>query len=296
MKTFIRQIKHSYFLSIFTILSVIWVVWLAGAVFLNQPRVIEGYQLNNVEWTFNQLIEDTWSMKRPVLPTPMQIGKDMFKNIFTHKINSKRSLVYHGWITLSSTLLGFVTGTFLGVLLAVGIIYVPLLNKSLMPWVVASQTVPILAIAPMIIVVLGSIGLVGLIPKSIISAYLCFFPVTINMVKGLRSVTPVELDLAYTYYASRRQIFWKFRLPASVPYLFVSLKVAFAISLVGAIIGELPTGARAGLGSRLLVGSYYGQTVQIWSALISTAIIAGVLIMFIGYLERLVGHKMGFRN
>ena len=129
-----------------------------------------------------------------------------------------------------------------------------------MPWIIASQTIPILAIAPMVIVVLGSIGLTGLVPKSLISMYLCFFPVTIGMVKGLTSPDPMQLDLMRTYNASTAQVFWKLRWPASVPFLFASLKVAIAIALVGAIVGELPTGAQAGIGARLLNGSYYGQT------------------------------------
>ena len=136
-----------------------------------------------------------------------------------------------------------------------------------MPWIVASQTVPTLAIAPIIIVVLGSVGITGLLPKSLISAYLCFFPVAIGMVKGLQSPDTMQLDLMCTYSASRTEVFWKLRLPAAVPFAFASLKVAIAIALVGAIVGELPTGAQAGLGARLLAGSYYGQTLQIGAAL-----------------------------
>ena len=136
-----------------------------------------------------------------------------------------------------------------------------------MPWAIASQTIPILAIAPMIIVVLNSIGLEGLIPKSLISAYLSFFPVVVGMVKGLRSPGAMDLDLLRTYSASGAETFWKLRLPASVPFLFASMKVGVAAALVGTIVAELPTGARFGLGARLLTGSYYGQTIQIWSAL-----------------------------
>ena len=201
----------------------------------------------------------------------MQVIADMKKFIFQTKISSKKSLVYHGWITFSSTMLGFFIGSLSGVLLAVGIIYNQTLKKSLLPWVVASQTVPILAIAPMIVVVLGAIGLVGLIPKSIVSAYLAFFPVTIGMVKGLNCAEQNSRELLQTYSASQKQKFFKLLLPSSVPFLFTSLKVSVAASLVGAIVGELPTGARAGLGSRLLVGSYYGQNVKIWAALLTTA-------------------------
>jgi NitT/TauT family transport system permease protein len=147
----------------------------------------------------------------------------------------------------------------------------------------------------MVIVVLGNIGITGLVPKSIISMYLCFFPVTIGMVKGLRSPDPMQMDLMRSYNASTGQIFWKLRLPASIPFLFASLKVAVAISLTGAIVGELPTGASAGLGARLLSGSYYGQTVQIWSALLAAAILGAGLVYSIGGIEKLVLRNTGAR-
>ena len=162
-----------------------------------------------------------------------------------------------------------------------------------MPWVIASQTIPILAIAPMIIVVLNSVGVSGLLPKALISMYLSFFPVVVGMVKGFRSPDAMMLDQMRTWSADRRQTFLELRWPAALPYLFASLKVAVAASLVGAIIGELPTGAVAGLGARMLSGSYYGQTVQIWSALVMAAILAAVLVGLIGLAERLTARAMG---
>jgi NitT/TauT family transport system permease protein len=123
--------------------------------------------------------------------------------------------------------------------------------------------------------------------------YLCFFPVTIGMVKGLRSPDPLQLDLMRTYSASLSQTFWLLRWPASIPFLFTSLKVAIAISLVGAIVGELPTGATAGLGARLLSGSYYGQTIQIWSALVVASVLAATLVALIGVAERQAYRRMG---
>ena len=137
----------------------------------------------------------------------------------------------------------------MGILLAVGIVHNRAMDMSVMPWAIASQTIPILAIAPMIIVVLNSIGVQGLLPKAIISAYLSFFPVVVGMVKGLRSPDLMKLDLLKTYNATRLETFWKLRLPASMPYLFASLKIGIAASLVGAIVGELPTGVVQGLGA-----------------------------------------------
>ncbi len=236
---------------------------------------------------------DAWAEERPRLPAPHQVAAELWSTTVQKKITSKRSLIYHGWVTLSATLLGFAIGTGLGILLAVGIVHSRVMDMSVMPWAIVSQTIPIIALAPMIIVVLYSIGIQGIIPKAVISAYLSFFPVVVGMVKGLRSPDAMQLDLLRTYNASTGQGFWKLRLPASMPYLFASLKIGIAASLVGAIVGELPTGAVAGLGARLLAGSYYGQTVQIWSALFAAAILAACLVAFLGLLERMILRRMG---
>jgi NitT/TauT family transport system permease protein len=277
------------------VLIALFALWYVGAIFMNAPTQIDKYTRADQTWTTSQLIEDTLAQERPILPAPHQVAEEMYKTIFATKITSKRSLVYHSWVTLSSTLLGFGIGTILGIVLAVGIVHVMTLEKSLMPWVISSQTIPILAIAPMIIVVLGAIGIKGVVPKAVISTYLCFFPVTISMVKGLRSPQVIQLDLMRTYNASKWQTFWQLRLPSAMPYLFASLKVAIAISLVGAIVGELPTGAQAGLGARLLAGSYYGQTIQIWSALLTAAFVAAMMVVLVGWLERRVLARMGVK-
>ena len=274
----------------------IFALWYAGTVWLNAPLLTDRYERAGESWTFSRLVEDAMAMDRPVLPAPHQVIVELNKSILGRKVTSKRSLVYHSWVTLSSTLLGFAMGTALGILLAVGIVHVKTLDRSLLPWVIASQTIPILAIAPMIIVVLGNIGFTGLVPKALISMYLCFFPVTIGMVKGLRSPDPLQMDLMKTYSASGTQVFWKLRWPSSVPFLFASMKIAIAISLVGAIVGELPTGAVAGLGARLLAGSYYGQTIQIWSALIAAAIMAAILVSIVGLVGRRVERAMGMAS
>ena len=112
------------------------------------------------------------------------------------------------------------------------------MNMSVMPWAIASQTIPILAIAPMIIVVLNSIGVQGLLPKAIISSYLCFFPVVVGMVKGLRSPDKIDTDLLHTYNATNAQKFWKLRLPTSTPFLFASLKVGISASFSWSYCGR----------------------------------------------------------
>jgi len=278
---------------VLTIVAALVVLWYLLAILLNWPQVTAMMANNNQTGTTPEIIGATWSMERPILPSPHQVIAEFWKTTVDTAPTSKRSLLYHAWITASATMLGFAFGAILGVVLAAGIVHVRTLDRSLMPWIIASQTVPILAIAPMVIVILGSIGMVGLVPKAIISMYLCFFPVTIGMVKGLRSPDPLQLDLMRTYSASQWQMFWKLRLPASIPFLFASMKVAIAISLVGTIVGELPTGASGGLGARLLSGSYYGQTVQIWSALLMAAILGSAMVYAMGGIERLTLKRMG---
>ena len=283
-------------LPVAVIVAVLVVLWYVAAVALNAGIVRDGFARAGTAYTTEDLVVATLSQDRPLLPAPHQILVELKKTVLDVDPTSKRSLVYHGWVTLSSTLLGFVMGTILGIVLAVLIVHMRSLDKSLMPWIISSQTIPILAIAPIVIVVLGSIGLRGLVPKAIISTYLCFFPVTIGMVKGLTSPDVLSLDLMRTYSASKAQTFWKLRLPASVPFLFASLKVAIAIAIVGAIVAELPTGAQAGIGARLLSGSYYGQTVQIWAALFVAAALAAGLVALVGLAERVTLKAMGARR
>jgi NitT/TauT family transport system permease protein len=287
------RLKSGSLAPVLCVTALLTLIWYFAAVALNAPVLQSAYEREERTVSFMELVSDAWSMERPVLPAPHQILDEMDKSILQRAPNSPRSLVYHAWVTLSSALLGFVIGSTLGVILAAAIVNVPTLNRSLMPWIIASQTIPILAIAPMIIVVLGSIGFVGLVPKAIISAYLCFFPVTIGMVKGLTSPETLHLDLMRTYHASGAQTFWKLRWPASLPYLFTSLKVAVALAVTGAIVGELPTGAQAGLGARLLSGSYYGQTIQIWAALVTASILAALAVYAVGLTGAAVSRRDG---
>jgi NitT/TauT family transport system permease protein len=282
-------------LPLVVVLLIIGALWYVAAIGLNAQRVRDQLDRSGQPWTTADVISGAWSMERPVLPTPDQVVAEFWKTTVGTPITSKRNLFYHAWITASATLLGFAFGTLLGIALAIGIVHVRTLDRSLMPWIIASQTIPILAIGPMIIIVLGNLGITGVIPKAIISGYLSFFPVTIGMVKGLRSPDMLQLDLMQTYYASEAQLFRKLRWPSSMPFLFTSLKVSIAISLVGAIVGELPRGATAGLGARLLTGSYYGQTIQIWSALLMASLLGAGMVYGVGGIERVTMKRMGTR-
>lgn len=278
---------------VMTVLLAIVAVWYLAAIRMNAQWERDQAARAEVTLTLPDLVARTLVQERPVLPAPHQVAVGLWEGLAGQAITSRRSLVWHAWVTLSATLAGFAIGTGAGILLAVGIVHSRSMDQSVMPWAVASQTVPILAIAPMVIVVLSSMGVTGLLPKAIIAAWLSFFPVLVGMVKGLRTPDAMQLDQMRSWSASNTQVFWRLRLPSSLPYLFASLKVAIAAALVGTIVGELPAGATAGLGARLLSGSYYGQTVQIWSALFVAALLAAGLVAIVGWLERRTLSRMG---
>jgi NitT/TauT family transport system permease protein len=277
------------------VVAALLVVWYAAAILMNAPLVRDAFEREETKYTVADLVAGSLNAERPLVAAPHQVVAEFGDLVFGYPPDSPRSLVYHGAVTLSATCLGFVLGAAFGILLAVLIVHIRTLEKSLLPWIICSQMVPILAVAPIVIVVLGAVGLRGLLPKSIISAYLCFFPVAIGMVKGFGSPDPIERDLMRTWSATPAQVFWKLRCPSSLPFLFASLKVAVTISLIGAIVGELPTGAQAGIGARLLAGTYYGQTLQIWAALLAAAIMAAMLVGLVGWAERRTLRRMGAR-
>lgn len=298
-------------LPVLTVIAVIIGVWLLAVIPMNMHLVADQAQRSGVEVRPEtpqlrrevggialalrnpSLIPQTYTFTRAALPSPHQVAAELSATIFGQKITSRRSLVYHGWITLAPTLLGFVIGTGLGILLAVGIVYSRAMDRSVMPWAIVSQTIPILALAPMLIVVMSAMGIQGLLPKSLIAAYLSFFPVVVGMVKGLRSPSQMQLDLLRTYHASGNQGFWALRLPASAPYLFASLKIGISASLVGTIVAEMPTGAQGGFGARILVGDQYGPPVISWAALFGAAITAAALVGILSMLERVTLRRMG---
>ena len=283
-------------LPIASVLAAIVALWYLACMPLNAAWTRDQAARAGEAVSVPQVVAESFGQARPVLPAPHQVLTELWQTTVLQAVTSKKSLIYHAWVTISATLLGFGIGSAAGLLLAIGIVHNRAMDMSVMPWAIASQTVPILAIAPMIIVVLNSVGLTGLLPKAIISAYLSFFPVAVGMVKGLRSPDAMQMDLLRTYSAGAGATLWKLRLPTSVPYLFASLKVGIAAALLGAIVGELPTGAVAGLGARLLTGSYYGQTVQIWAALFMAAIVAAGLVGLVGAVQRLTLKRMGMET
>ena len=282
-------------LPVLSLLVVLCLIWYGGALYLNAPRVIA--QLNSTApgWTFSSFVEAAWSMKRPLLPAPHQIVGELLRGLFDAGVLSPRNLLYHAGVTLGAAACGFGLALAIGIGLAIMIVHVKFLDRALFPWVVASQAVPVIATAPMIVVVLGHLGFEGLLPKALIAASTAFFPIAISMVVGLRSADPIQIDLMETYNAGRLAVFTKLRWPAAMSFLLPSLKVAGALAIVGAIVGELPTGAQAGLGARLLVGSYNGLMLMMWAVLIMAGALAVASIGVIGLFERYVRARRGGR-
>ena len=274
------------------VLLVVLAAWYVAAVWMNYDTAANLADEGASRW---DIVAATMQQDRPLLPAPHQIVGNMVETIFFYPPTSPRSLLYHAAVTAFAAGLGFVIALVLGIVLAVGIVHVRTLERSLMLWIIASQTVPVLAIAPMVVVVLGNIGLTGVLPKALIAGYLSFFPITTGMVTGLRSPDPMQRDLMRTYSATERQVFTMLRWPASMSFLFPSLKVAATLALVGAIVAELPTGAQAGLGARLLTGSYYGQTLQIWAALFAAAILALLAVAAVDVVQRGLVRRRGGR-
>ncbi len=278
-----------------TVLAALFVFWYLAAAWMNAPLQRDLFaNSGRTNYSASDLVAASWNMERPKLPAPHQIATELYKLIVATPATSKRSLVFHAGITLEETLIGFLIGAALGVALAVAVVSVRWLERSLMPWIVASQTVPIIALAPMIVVILNQFDIGGMTPKAVIAAYLSFFPITVGMVKGLRSPDPLQLDLMRTYSATSAQTMRKLRAPASLPFFFASMKIGAAAALVGAVVAEVTKSEDGGLGARLLAGSYYGQTVQIWAALFAAAALSGALVALIGIIARLTLRRMAF--
>lgn len=187
--------------------------------------------------------------------------------------------------TFRAALTGFLIGAALGILLAVLFLRFNLMERGCMPYVVASQTVPILAVAPMVVIWLQA----GWLSVAVIAAYLTFFPVVINTLRGLRSPDPTAVELMHSYAASEAQILWKLRFPAALPYIFTAFKIAATASVVGAIIGELPSGIRSGLGGAILnFNQYYISGPQrLWAAIIASALVGIAFYVIIAVLEKI---------
>ena len=230
----------------------------------------------------------------PVNDTTMPHIHEIFAQLFQPSRANGPMLIHvlldSALFTAKEAATGFVLGGIVGFALAVGLVHSRLLERGLLPYMVASQTIPILAIAPMVVVWLGSLNSPAWFSVAVIAAYLTFFPVAINSLRGLKSADPRALELMRSYAAGRWGILWKLRVPASLPYLFSALRVAAAGSVVGAIVGELPSSIQDGLGGAILnFAQYYSfQPKNLWATNIVAAALGIVFFVVVVLAERFV--------
>lgn len=220
-----------------------------------------------------QVAGELFQVPKWLLPSPLDIAAAL--------VTSNQLLAIHAWVTLQEVLAGFALSFVAGVALAVGIAYSRVVERAVYPFVVASQTVPVVAIAPILLIWFGY----GLLPKVIVVALICFFPIVVNTVDGLRSVDPNLVKLLRSMGASRWQLFAKAQFPTSLPYLFSGTRVAVAVSVIGAVIGEW-VGASAGLGYLMVRSASQFQTARVFAAIVVLSVLGVALFVSVGMLER----------
>ncbi|MBV9791852.1 MAG: ABC transporter permease [Chloroflexi bacterium] len=208
-----------------------------------------------------------------ILPTPSQV--------LSRALDPERRLAYHVGITALEGISGFVVGSLGGFLLAVLFVHARPLEAALYPWAVVSQTVPIVALAPLLVLWFGN----GLLPRAAIAALFTFFPVLVNSTRGLRLDDQATLDLLHSYGANRRQLFWTLRVPQCLPFLFTGLKIGATLAIIGAIVGEF-AGAAAGLGYLITVSTYYLETDLTFAAVSAASLLGIGLYVILLALER----------
>jgi NitT/TauT family transport system permease protein len=263
------------------------IAWYAAAAYFNwQSLNVQAQDINPQAWhhlSLTQQIQRALVDGTPSMPTPAQTIGD-----FLTRLNPGGTAEGGLWgdlvWTARAAILGFLLGATIGVALAILFMSSRILTESLMPYVVASQTIPIVALVPPIMITLG----LGLRSEVLISAYLAFFSITISAYKGLQSVEPLAFELMRSYAARPWQVFLKLRLPAALPFVFTGMKVGVTASLVGAIIAELPSGSAHGLGQSLVQASEYTDNIWLWSTMLSAACLGLVLYGAVVLLERLI--------
>ncbi len=238
-------------------------------------------------WTWPFVVDDTsmphvWTIFK-AFGQPTQVNQPALITILFHK----------SLFTGKEALVGFAVGAVVGFAIGIVLAHSRLLQRGFLPYIVASQTIPILAIAPMVVVWVNPKlpgPLQGWGAVAVIASYLTFFPVTINTLRGLRSADPRALELMRTYAASRWTVLWKLRVPASLPYVFAALKLAATASVVGAIIGELPSGLQDGLGGAIInFNQYYSfEPQELWATNVVAAALGILFFLAVVGAERIV--------
>jgi len=258
------------------VVAALWGIW-------------EGYKWlwQTTGWTWPFAVDDT------TMPHLYDIVAAFWQPTTTGGPPLIHSLLDAAWFTMKEAIAGFLLGATIGFLLAVALSQSRLLERGILPYIVASQTVPILAIAPMVVVGLGSKGIAGWKAVAILAAYLTFFPVAINTLRGLHSVDPRAVELMESYAAKRWRVLWQLRVPSSVPYIFTALKISATASVIGAIIGETPASIQSGLGGAIVnFNQYYSlEPTFLWATNVVCALLGIVFFGLVALTERLVLHR-----
>jgi NitT/TauT family transport system permease protein len=257
------------------VLAILWGLW-------------EGYR-----WLW---IREGWTWPFVVDSTTMPHIYDILRQLFRKPTSGTGGdillvqLLHAAWFTAKEALVGFALGASFGFLLGVALSQVRLLQRGLLPYVVASQTVPILAVAPIVVVYLGSLHVAPWFSVAVIASYLTFFPVTINTLRGLQSTDRRALELMRSYAAGRLSVLWKLRIPAALPYIFSALKVSATASIVGAIIGEAPSSIQEGLGGFIVnFNQYYSLAPEnLWATNLIAALLGIAFFLVIVIAEAIV--------
>ena len=255
------------------VVAALWALW-------------EGYKWlwHTAGWTWPFAVDDT------TMPHLHDIVAAFWQPTTTGGPPLIHSLIDAAWFTMKEALAGFLIGAIVGFLLAVVLSQSRFLERGILPYIVASQTVPILAIAPMVVVGLGSKGIAGWKAVAILAAYLTFFPVAINTLRGLHSVDPRAVELMESYAATRWRVLWRLRVPSSVPYIFTALKISATASVIGAIIGETPASIQNGLGGAIVnFNQYYSlEPTFLWATNVVCAVLGILFYLAVAGTEKLV--------
>ena len=267
------------FLPVALVGAAIIVVWYILAVRGNWAQV---QQQNPTITGFWNTARATMQVDQPWVPTPHQVVQNLYQSL-DRSPNDPRAIWVHLGTTGAEMGLGLLAGGVLGLLIATLFVHSRPMERAFLPWVVASQTVPVLALAPIVISIFG-ITLTG---KVVVTSYLVFFAVAISAIKGLRSADPLAHELMRSYAANPWQIYWKLRFPAALPFVFTGLKIGATAALVGAIVAEL-FGSNYGLGQRIVFASYYTQTIVWWSTMLAASLLGLDAYSLLAGAERLI--------
>ncbi|MDB5075687.1 MAG: transporter permease [Chloroflexi bacterium] len=257
----------------------ILVAWYVLAIRGNWPQAQQGMAPHATFW---QTVQASMSLDNPWVPPPHQVVQDLWYGLVESASGPHVTWVHVG-TTAEEAGLGLLAGTLLGILIATLFVHAPLAEISFMPYVVASQTVPILALAPILINLVG----INLKAKVIVTTYLVFFAVAVSAVKGLKSASPLAHELMRSYAANTWQVYWKLRFPAALPYIFTGLKISSTAALVGAMVAEL-IGSEYGLGALLVAGNTFGRDLLLWSTMLAGSILGLGSYLLLTLVERAV--------